>query len=218
MSSAQIVPLQIVGRSSSHFTRLARVVAEELGVAYQLVPIYDMTTRDPTMYANNPALKLPILRTAEGDVVFGAENICRTLAEHAADATGIVWPEQLRSHLSRNAQELVWHCMAAQVQLVVGTQFAKLPADNPFFLKGRDGFEGALAWLNRHLPQALQALPPARRLSLFEASLFCLIEHLHFRPSVPVEHLTELQRFARQFAERPSAQRTAYKLDVAPAA
>ena len=38
--------LQIVGRRSSHFTRLTRVFAEELGVPYEIVPIYDMTVRD----------------------------------------------------------------------------------------------------------------------------------------------------------------------------
>ncbi len=57
--------LQIVGRRSSHFTRLTRIFAEELGLSYDVVPIYDMTPQDPSIYANNPALKLPILRAGE---------------------------------------------------------------------------------------------------------------------------------------------------------
>jgi hypothetical protein len=35
--------LQIIGRSSSLFTRMPLIFAEELGVPVQLVPIQDMT-------------------------------------------------------------------------------------------------------------------------------------------------------------------------------
>ncbi|HEY0684657.1 MAG TPA: glutathione S-transferase family protein [Steroidobacter sp.] len=208
--------LQIVGRRSSHFTRLTRLFAEELGIAYEIVPIFDMTERAPQIYADNPALKLPILRAGE-EVVFGTENICRALADRAGAADEIVWPERLRGTLSRNAQELVWHCMTAQVQIVFGTVVSKLPSDNVYFEKARQGFEGALAWLDAHVAEALEALPANRRLSLFEASLFCMIDHLHFRKTVPVEQYASLQSFVRAFGERPSAQRTPYQFDVPPA-
>lgn len=94
----RMTPLQIVGRRSSHFTRIARIFAEELGLTYELVPVYDMTERDPAIYAGNPALKLPILRTEVG-VVFGTENICRALADRAQGSLQIVWPEQLRRNM-----------------------------------------------------------------------------------------------------------------------
>ena len=207
--------LQIVGRRSSHFTRIARLFAEELGVAYEIVPIYDMARQDPAIYADNPALKLPILRAEDG-VVFGTENICRALAERAPRSVAIVWPEQLRSNVSRNAQELVWHCMTAQVQIVFGTLVAKLPGENLYFEKARAGFSGALAWLDSHLAEAMGALPASRQLSLFEASLFCMIDHLHFRQTLTVEPYSNLEAFRTEFAARPSAQRTPYQFDVAP--
>jgi glutathione S-transferase len=146
--------------------------------------------------------------------VFGTENICRTLADRAPGSLRIVWPEQLRENISRNAQELVWHCMTSQVQIVFGTGMAKLPGDNLYFEKARLGFQGALAWLDAHLAEALAALPASRQLSLFEASLFCMIEHLHFRPTLPVAQYPALVSFARSFADRPSAQRTPYQFDV----
>jgi len=207
--------LQIVGRRSSHFTRIARLFAEELGVSYEIAPIYDMTAQDAAIYANNPALKLPILRVGD-DAVFGTENICRALADHAQKSTAVVWPEQLPSNISRNAQELVWHCMNSQVQIVFGTVVCKLPGDNLYFDKARLGFAGALAWLDAHVSEALQALPAARQLSLFEASLFCMIEHLHFRKTLTVEQYSNLEAFRKSFATRPSAQRTAYEFDVPP--
>lgn len=71
-------------------------------MSYDIVPIYEMTAQSPTTYADNPALKLPILRVDDG-VVFGTENICRALADRAQKSTAIVWPEQLRANVSRNA-------------------------------------------------------------------------------------------------------------------
>ncbi len=206
--------LQIVGRQSSHFTRLARIFAAELEVPYQLVPVYDMAAMDPQVFGGNPALKIPVLR-AEGSILIGAENICRSLAERATVHKRIVWPEQLSGDLARNAQELVWHCMAAQVQLILGTALHKLPADNPFFVKTRAGFDGALRWLDTNLAAALALLPP-RDLSLFEASLHCLVEHMQFRPTLTVDSFSALVSFARGFALRPSARATAYGFDKRP--
>lgn len=210
-------PMQLIGRRSSVFTRLPLFFAAELGVAHEFLPILDMTLPDPVAYAGNPALKLPILRI-DGEVVFGAQNICRVIAERAAAraasaAPRIIWPEALQDTLSRNAQELVWHAMAAQVQLVMGTMLGKLPADNLFFVKARRGLEGSLQWLDSNLPQALRQLPEPRDLSLFEVSLFCLVEHLAFRPTVSLDSHVRLRSFATAFATRRAAGQTAYRFD-----
>lgn len=204
--------LQISGRSSSHFTRLVLIFAHELGVPFELRPIHDMTVVDPDIYAGNPALKMPTLRRA-GSLVFGAENICRTLAEMATARPRIVWPEELRTDIARNAQELVWHGMAAQVQIIFGTLVAGLPADNIYFVKGRQGYEGALRWLDANLASVLDSLPAPRDLSLFEASLFCLVDHIAVRGTVSLDGCPALARFAESFAQRPSAQRTRYHFD-----
>lgn len=204
--------LQIVGRSSSHFTRVPRIFAHELGVALELLPVHDLTSEDADRYGGNPALKLPTLRTA-GGLVFGAENICRKLAALADSDRRIVWPEQVQGDVARNAQEMIWHGMAAEVQLVFGTIVGKLPADNLYFTKGREGFVGALRWLDGNLQAALEALPSPRDLSLFEVTLFCLVEHIAFRETLPLAPYPALRQFAQEFAQRPSARHTAYRLD-----
>jgi glutathione S-transferase len=208
--------IQIIGRRSSLFTRLPLIVAEELRVDYDLVPIYDMTELGRDVYAGNPALKLPSMRRGDS-VLFGALNICRALAETAPHTANIVWPEQLRDDLSRNAQELVWHCMAAQVQIVMGTLVGKLPADNVFFVKTRTGIENSLQWLDTQLAPTFAALPTQRELSIFEASLFCLLEHLEWRRTMSIDAYASLREFTRKFAARPSARRTAYEFDTPPA-
>jgi glutathione S-transferase len=206
--------LHIIGRSSSLFTRVPLIFAEELGLAYEIEPIYDMTETDPKVYAGNPALKLPGLRRGD-TLLVGAQNICRALAELAEASPRIVWPEELHDDLSRNAQELVWHAMAAQVQLVFGVIIGKLPADNVYFAKCRAGFEGSMRWLDDRLAQVLDALPP-RDFSLFEVTLFCLIEHIQFRPTIPSAPYPALLRFRQQFGARPSAQRTPFFFDAPP--
>jgi glutathione S-transferase len=206
--------MQLIGRRSSVFTRVPLYLAERLRVPFDFVPIPDMTALDPRAYGSNPALKLPILRVGSTSI-FGAQNICRVIAEHAAGnpAPRIVWPEQLVDPVSRNAQELVWHAMAAQVQLVMGTVLAKLRADNVFFVKARTGLEGSLQWLDDHLADALAELPE-RDFSLFEIATLCLVEHLAFRPTVPMAAYARLRAFADTFATDPAAQRTAYRFDA----
>ena len=204
--------LRIIGRRSSLFTRVPLMFAEELGIDYEIEPVYDMTAADTALYGGNPALKLPSLRRGES-LLFGAQNICRALAEISGPTLRILWPEQLRDDLSRNAHELVWHAMGAQVQLVFGTMVAKLPADNVYFAKSRAGLDNSLHWLDRHATQVIGSLP-ARDISLLEVSLFCLLEHLVFRATLPVAPYPALVRFSDEFAARPSAQRTRYRFDA----
>ncbi len=205
-------PPRITGRSSSHFTRLARVFALELDVACEFAPVYDLASLEARDYAGNPALKLPVL-TMHGATVFGAENICRVLAESAPTPRRIVWPEDMRDLQVRNAQELVWHGMQAQVQLGFGTQIAQLPADSIYFAKAAAGLRNALQWLDERLAAVIATLPP-RDLSVLEVSLFCLVEHLAFRATVPLAPYGRLAAFAREFGQRASARSTAYRFDV----
>jgi glutathione S-transferase len=210
--SAPVV--EIVGRSSSLFTRVTTLFAETLGLSWRLKPLADMTVLDADAFAGNPALKIPVLRI-DGEGLFGTENICRALARQAAERQRIevVWSEDLPNHLSRNGQELVWHCMAAQVQLVMGTVIGGLPAESPFFVKTRVGMEASLRWLDSNVDRIIRALPAGRDASLFEITLFCLIEHLAFRPTVPVRDYQRLGDFAVAFGASDAARATAFRFD-----
>lgn len=198
----------LVGRHGSHFTRVVAIFAHELGVPLELRSIADLGGLDPMPYGGHPALKLPTLLV--GDVpLFGAENACRKLVEVAGRAADprIVFPERITTELGRSAQELVVTAMMLQVQLVLGLRLAKLPAENVFFRKAELGLAGALAWLDAHLA-AVRAGLPERDLSLFEVMLFCLVEHLAFRPTMPAG--PELLSFAAAFGARASATATPF--------
>ncbi|MBT9555946.1 MAG: glutathione S-transferase family protein [Myxococcales bacterium] len=201
--------LTLVGRRTSHFTRVVAIVADELGVEVERRSVRDLASQDCASYGGNPALKLPVLLTPTG-AVYGTENICRALVRRAGGARKAFFTEDLTDERAQSAQELVWHAMSAQVQWVMGTRVCGLPSDNEYFVKCRLGLEGALKWLEAHLDAVLSTLPAGQGLSLFEVTLFCLIEHLAFRPTVPLEAYPGLTRFAHLYGERPACQRTPY--------
>lgn len=206
--------LRLVGRSSSHFTRVARMFAHELGVPLELLVVHDLMSHDATTFHGNPALKIPTLLVG-ASVVFGTDNICRKLVEHAG-RTGdprIVLSEHVTDDVARNAQELIWQAMALQVQVRVGIELAKLPADNQFFTKATASLSGALVWLDQHVEDVIEHLPRPRAVSVLEVTLFCLLEHLAFRPTVPLGPFPTLRAFAAAFAARESAGSTTFHFD-----
>lgn len=210
-------PLKLTGRSTSHFTRVARIFALELGVELELEVAHDLSVLGSDNYGGNPALRVPTLHL--GDVaLFGTDNICRKLAELAgrADDPRVVLTHHVTSDLARSAQEMVWHAMAAQVQMVVGLRLAQLPRENLFFAKAEAGLLGALTWLEERLDPVLAELPSPRDVSVFEVTLFCLLEHLVFRPNVPLDAFPRLRAFAAGYALRESSQRTPYQVDAVP--
>lgn len=209
--------VRLTGRSSSHFTRVAAMFAHELNIPFTLEVVHDLARVDTAAFGGNPLLKVPTLHVGSLSV-FGTENICRTLVEHAG-RTGdprIVLAEHLTDASARSAQELVWAGMSAQVQLRMGVAVANLPADNLFFVKAAAGLTGALQWLEQRLDELRERLPAQRELSLFEVTLFCLLEHVAFRPTVPLDPFPRLRAFAEQFGQRASARRTPFRFDPPP--
>ena len=202
----------LVGRSSSHFTRIARIFATETRVDYAFRPVLDIMSLNPRDYSGNPALKLPVLETAEG-TWFGALNICRELLRRSAAPRRIVWPEEFEQALLANAQELVMHAMATEVSLIM-SKMAGQGQGGAHAEKMARSLENVLAWLDRNLSEVLEALPEERDLSYLEASLYCLVTHLEFREVVPTSQYPALKSFSDRFGSRPSAADTAYRFDA----
>lgn len=207
--------LAILGRQSSHYTRVVRLLAHELGVAYALEPIHDLLSEDPAVFGGNPALKLPAVRV-DGEVVWGSQNACRVVARRSAGGEGAVaWPELARSPRLMNAHELVAHAMAVQVEVVFHEVVAKRPPDAAS-RKRRASLANSLAWLDAHLDTVL-AERPAGRLALLELQLFALLEHLPFRNPMDLSGWPRLVEFAARWRDRPSAAATPYRFDPPPA-
>jgi glutathione S-transferase len=206
--------LTLTGRNSSHFTRVARIFAHELGVPLELDVVYDLRQRDVERFGGHPALKIPTLHLGD-KLLWGTENICRKLLELAGRSgdRSFVSCDHYADDALRCAQELVWTAMSTQVQLRMGIAVCKLPADNVYFEKATASLIASLGWLEEHLDEAIAALPSPRTTSMFEVTLFCLYEHLVFLPSAPLEPYPKLRRFCEGFAQRDSAQATPFFMD-----
>jgi len=208
MSAEEVV---LFGRSSSHFTRIARIVAWECGVEFEFRILRDLFSCDPADYGGNPALRVPALRTSRG-LWFGAGNIARELVRLSAHAPRMVWSEEVADAVVADAQEFVTESMATSVTLVMGGLAGAAP-DSPLHAKRRQSLKNMLSWLERNLAQALEALPQQRDLSYLEVSLFCLLAHLEFRQVLAITPFEALNRFRLRFQQRPSAQATPYRMD-----
>jgi glutathione S-transferase len=208
-SAARVLP-RIVGRSSSHFTRVVRMFAEEASVPYELQIVPSLVSPDAGSYGGNPGLRLPNMITDRG-VVFGSLGSCRALESLAAEPPRMVWPEDTSAGLAANALELTLQAMATEVTLIMLTATDSKPS--AYAEKLRSALNGMVAWLDANVADALAALPD-RQLSYLELTLFCLTEHLEFRKVMPLDGYDSLIRFRRGYGERPSAMATSYRFDV----
>jgi glutathione S-transferase len=202
--------LVLVGRSSSHYTRVARVFALELGVPHAFRPVLDITSADPEAYAGNPALKIPVLVDEDGPL-FGTENICRALARRSPAPARVVLRGDVADRLVANAEEMTLHAMSTEVILIM----AKMAGgDGAAPSKARRSLENALRWLDEHAGRAIDALPADRALSFLEAALFCVMTHLPFRQVMDVAPYERLTAFCARFGEREGARATEYRFDA----
>jgi glutathione S-transferase len=206
--------LVLVGRSSSHFTRTARIFALELGVPHRFRPVFDMTSLDAANYADNPALKVPILVDERGPL-FGTENICRELVRRSGLAAKVVLRGAVSDRVVANAEELVLHSMSSEVTLIL----AKMAGDGRLAPpKVVRSLENSLRYLDESIEALLAALPADRALSFVEVALFCTVTHLPFRKVLEVGAYRRLANFCAQFAGRESAGKTEYHFDEKPPA
>ncbi len=206
MTDPQIV---LVGRSSSPFTRITRIFALELELAHSFRPVLDITTTNPATYADNPALKVPILVDGSGSL-FGTENICRELVRRSETSGKVVLRGDIAHRLVANAEELVLHALGTEVILIM-LGLGGVAQTPP---KLRASLENSLAFLDANIEDVVSLLPPGRVLSFCEVSLFCLVTHLPFRQIMDPSGYRRLQAFCERFGERASARATPYRFDA----
>ena len=203
--------MQLFGRSSSHFTRIARIFAAECEVEYGFTVIRDLMSTDPADYGGNPALKMPTLQSPDGDW-FGSIAVCREFVRQSELNLDVAWPEDLASSRAADAQEMVLQAMSTEVALVMG-KTTGVAADNAHQAKLRASLLGTMQWLEDNASAVLASLPPERDLSYLEVSLFCLVEHLPFRDVLATAGFPNLRAFAEKIGQRSSAKATPFKFD-----
>jgi glutathione S-transferase len=201
--------LSILGRSSSHFTRVVRMFAHELGVDYVFRPVPELSSRDPSVYGGNPALKIPALQTVDG-AWFGALNICRELERRTVAAPRVMWPEQLRDRMASNAQELVLQGMSTEVALIMQASSDGSIATSS---KGFESLTNSLRWLDENLPGVRAEICQPEALSFLDLTTYCFVTHLDFRQVADLSPYRALHAFCEEVGRKPSARATSYRFD-----
>ena len=207
-------PPTLIARSSSHFSRIARIYAEELAVPCAFQPVFDINATDAGLFADNPLLRVPSLRTSEG-TWFGSLNVCRALARLSSRQLRLVWPEDLTQVVAGNAQEVVTDAMGTGV-IIITARLTGSSDESAALRKPFARLAGGLAWLEANLDAALEAQPPGAELSFLEVSAFCFLTHLGFRGLGTLDAYPRLRAFTTRFDRRPSAQATPYGFDHPP--
>ena len=133
-------------------------------------PVFDMTTFEAGAYAENPALKVPVLIMPDGPL-FGTENICRELARRAQPGSKVVMRGDVSDRLVANAEELTLHAMMMEVSLIT----AKAAGDRTPPPKVQRSLENSVRWLDENVDRVLELLPQDRTLSFLEVTMFCLV-------------------------------------------
>jgi glutathione S-transferase len=187
------------------------MVAHECSVTHDYRVVPDLLSLQASDYADNPALKLPILETSEG-AWFGSLTISRELARRALNPNAILWPEAVTTRLAANTQELILQGMATEVALIMSTMNAV--TTRAYDEKARRSLLNTLVWLDAHWAQAVAELPPARTCSFLEITAFCFVAHLEFRGVADIAPYSQLRAFCQGYAQRPSALATAYVFDA----
>jgi glutathione S-transferase len=202
--------LTLIGRHSSHYTRIVSIYVAELGIECAFQPVFDIGSTDAHVFGENPLLRVPSLTTPEG-TWFGSLNACRELARRSSARVPLIWPEGHATPLAANAQEITTDAMITGVIIVTGRMSA-LVDDAPSLAKPFARLRGAVAWLEANLDAALAQFPE-RRLSFLEVSAFCMLTHLGFRQLLSLEDRPRLSAFCQRFGARPSALASGYYFD-----
>lgn len=164
--------LIIVGRSSSHFTRVTRIFAMEAGLTYSFSVVPNLLSTNPADYGGNPALRVPSLLTPQG-AWFGALNVCRELVRRSKSQLRPVWPEDLAQPLLANAQELTLQAMSTEVSLIM-SKLAGGDRSGPGESKARLSLQGTLTWLEKNAKPLLRRAYPGPAILRCDAILFAL--------------------------------------------
>ncbi len=131
----------------SHYARKDRILIDALQLEVELIDAGNVAEQDPTIFANNPLMKVPTL--LEGDLlVFESDHIAEYLTrEHdQTDRFDVLTtdPEQ------KNLQAVLNGVMAAEVELIMAERTGIDPNKYARHDKFRSTVIQGLQWLEDH--------------------------------------------------------------------
>jgi glutathione S-transferase len=196
--------MKLLYSTTSPFARKVRVVAVELGVQLEEVPVATLPTKpDPILAAQNPLSKIPTLVRDDGSVLYDSRVICEWLDAEAGNklvaASGPARWDTLRRQALADG--------IADAAVLVRYETVFRPEDK----RWDDWTRGQLGKIKAGL-DALEADAKnvGQSFDLGHISAVCALGYLEFRNIVsdPLKNRPRLAAFLASALSRPSVART----------
>jgi glutathione S-transferase len=203
--------LQLIGTPLSHFTRKLRILLAELGVDFEFVRAPGVLGAEPSVYGDNPLMRVPTLVDGEARVI-DSDHIARHVVDRhdPGDRFGV---RSARAH-DLNRLAVANGVMANEVVVILAERGGLTDLHGvAYFRKLLAAIDGGLAWLDGEIDVDAAGFDYA------DITLICMWQHVvHYglRPDLD-RHARIAARVAR-FADRPSVATTTPKASLADAA
>jgi glutathione S-transferase len=196
--------MKLYGSLTSPFVRRVRIVATELGVAFERVDTVS-DEGQKTLRALNPIWKAPVAEI-DGEVVFDSHIIIEHLLRRHGygplrTAGGAAWLRE------QNLVSAIDGALDSAVNLFqLGREGVDLDSA-AFLVKQRERVDSILTWVEGKLRGIWLTDEP--RLGVAEIALITSLQWMIFRKRYPVEEHAALQKFVDGHADRASIRDTA---------
>ena len=194
--------IHLYGTITSPYARRVRVVAEELGLAYELI---DTATDagQARLREKSPIWKVPAA-DIDGLLVFDSHAITELLLERVG--SNVLAPWRVDDVEARNALNVVDGALDALIN-VFYLRKEGVDADQvPYLKKQQARARAALSWLEGHVYEPY--LTSKRQLGLAEIGLGTALGWMRFRDVYPITDHPRLMRCFEQLEQRPSFRAT----------
>jgi glutathione S-transferase len=190
--------IRLYGTITSPYVRRVRVVAEELGLAYELLD----TASEPgqaSLRAKSPIWKVPAAEI-EGQLVYDSHAISELLLERAGP--GPLAPWRLDDVEARNVLNVIDGALDALINVFYLRKEGVAVDAVPYLKKQQERAKASLSWLENAVYEPF--VTSHKRLGLAEIGLASALGWMRFRNAYPVADHPRLMRCLEALEQRPS--------------
>lgn len=185
--------MELIATPLSHFSRKVRLLLHHYGLAYTITAPANVAVADPSQFADNPLMSVPVLRDGERWLI-EADHIAAYVVRRCDPADRF---NVLSSDADvLNARAVMNGVMAKEVTVLLAERMGGAPEGHPFFAKARQAIAQGLAWLEA---RADHFDPDAPDYAAFH--LVSMLDHLAYYDTAAAPG-PRLSAFARQVGER----------------
>ena len=192
--------IQIIGSYTSPFSRIARLIAEEMGVTYKMEEsaFYMRNTpeRESFLKQNNPLMKTPVLIHGKNTVIDSA-IIASYLMKNftASNDFRTKYPKNLTEE---NITSVIYGVMDGGIsRFITQTAHPEINMDSGYMKRSLERMHSGLEWLNNQPTLGEDFGFP-------EALLICGLDWFEKRNLIDFTNYTNLQIIRVKFSDRPS--------------